>query len=144
VVCQGPRTRLRRAMKLTLGGIKYPEMIRVTLTDAAYDAIASSLPTGAARWPMQRDRGQCFIRVEAGVVKPHEGHAQARRDLQPSHPAARQIGVVGNQNNAQFAGIPRVASGLSLPRPSLRTKTRISLSSSRLRFLRLERLAGFR
>ena len=31
------------------------EMIRVALTDAAYDAIASTLPKGAARWPMQRD-----------------------------------------------------------------------------------------
>jgi hypothetical protein len=38
-------------------------MIRVTLTDAAYDAIASTLPKGAARLPMQRNRGQCFIHV---------------------------------------------------------------------------------
>jgi hypothetical protein len=43
-------------------------MIRVALTDAAYDAIASTLPKGAAWWPMQRDRGQCFIQVEAAVV----------------------------------------------------------------------------
>jgi hypothetical protein len=33
-----------------------------------YDAIASTLPKGAARWPMQRDRGQCFIQVEAAVI----------------------------------------------------------------------------
>jgi hypothetical protein len=32
-------------------------MIRVGLTDAAYDAIASTLPKGAARWPVQRDQG---------------------------------------------------------------------------------------
>jgi hypothetical protein len=43
-------------------------MIRVALTDAAYDAIASMLPRGAARWPMQRDRGQSFVQVEAAVV----------------------------------------------------------------------------
>ena len=43
-------------------------MIRVALTDAAYDAIAATLPKGAARWPTQRDRGQCFIQVEAAVV----------------------------------------------------------------------------
>jgi hypothetical protein len=43
-------------------------MIRVALTDAAYDAIASTLPRGVARWPTQRDRGQCFIQVEAAVV----------------------------------------------------------------------------
>ena len=49
-------------------GIKCREMIRVVLTDEAYDAIASTLPKGAARWPMQRDRGQCFIQVEAAVV----------------------------------------------------------------------------
>ena len=43
-------------------------MIRIALTDAAFDAIASTLPKGAARWPMQRDRGQCFIQVEAAMV----------------------------------------------------------------------------
>ena len=59
--CVGPR-------KYRSAGIKCPEMIRVVLTDAAYDAIASTLPKGAARWPMQRDRGQCFIQVEAAVV----------------------------------------------------------------------------
>ena len=48
--------------------IKWPEMIRVVRTDEAYDAIASTLPKGAARWPMQRDRGQCFIQVEAAMV----------------------------------------------------------------------------
>jgi hypothetical protein len=43
-------------------------LIRVVLTDAAYDAIASTLPKGAARWPMQRDRDQCFIQIEAALV----------------------------------------------------------------------------
>ncbi len=43
-------------------------MIRIVLTKAAYDAIASTLPKGAARWPMQREHGQCFIQVEAAVV----------------------------------------------------------------------------
>jgi hypothetical protein len=58
-------------------------MIRVALTDAAYDAIASTLPKGAARWPMQRDQGQCFIQVEAAVVdrmramrRPGESYSQ--------------------------------------------------------------------
>jgi hypothetical protein len=58
-------------------------MIRVALTDAAYDAIASTLPRGAARWPTQRDRGQCFIQVEAAVVnrmramsRPGESYSQ--------------------------------------------------------------------
>jgi hypothetical protein len=55
-------------MKLPLGRDQVPEMIRVALTDAAYDAIASTLPKGAARWPMQRDRDQCFIQVQAAVV----------------------------------------------------------------------------
>ena len=51
--------------------------------DAAYDAIASTLPKGAARWLMQRDRGQCFIQVEAAVVdrmramrRPGESYSQ--------------------------------------------------------------------
>ena len=43
-------------------------MIRIALSDAAYDAIASTLPRGSARWPMQRDGDQCFIQVEAAVV----------------------------------------------------------------------------
>jgi hypothetical protein len=58
-------------------------MIRVALTDAAYDAIALGLPKGAARWPMQRDRGQCFIQVEAVVIdrmramrRPGESYSQ--------------------------------------------------------------------
>jgi hypothetical protein len=43
-------------------------MIRVALSESAYDAIASTLPKGSARWPMQRDGDQCFIQVEAAVV----------------------------------------------------------------------------
>jgi hypothetical protein len=42
-------------------------MIRVVLTDAVYDAIASTLPKGAARWPMQRDRGQCFLNQKGSL-----------------------------------------------------------------------------
>jgi hypothetical protein len=63
-------------------------MIRVALTDAAYDAIASTLPKGAARWPMQRDRGRCFIQVEAAVVdrmramrRPGESYGQVNLRL---------------------------------------------------------------
>jgi hypothetical protein len=43
-------------------------MIRIALSDSAYDAIAATLPKGSARWPMQRDGGQCFIQVESAVV----------------------------------------------------------------------------
>ena len=43
-------------------------MIRIALSEAAFDAIASTLPKGAARWPMQRQGDQCFIQVEAAVV----------------------------------------------------------------------------
>src|SRR5271165_189385 len=82
-VCDDPRRRVGRAMKLPPGRDQVPEMIRVALTDAAYDAIASTLPKGAARWPMQRDRGQCFIQVEAAVVdrmramrRPGESYSQ--------------------------------------------------------------------
>jgi hypothetical protein len=70
-------------MKLPLGRDRVPEMIRVVLTDAVYDAIASTLPKGAARWPMQREHGQCFIQVEAAVVdrmramrRPGEGYSE--------------------------------------------------------------------
>jgi hypothetical protein len=43
-------------------------MIRIVLSDVAYDAISLTLPKGSARWPMQRDRDQCFIQVEAAMV----------------------------------------------------------------------------
>ena len=43
-------------------------MIRIVLSDASYDAISSKLPKGSARWPMQRDRGQCFIQVKSAIV----------------------------------------------------------------------------
>ena len=43
-------------------------MIRVALTDAAYDAIASRLPKGAVRWPMQRNRCDASFEVESAVV----------------------------------------------------------------------------
>jgi hypothetical protein len=52
-VCDGVDGELRCTSKLPLS------------RDVAYDAIASTLPKGAARWPMQRNRGQCFIQVEA-------------------------------------------------------------------------------
>ena len=44
-------------------------MIRIALSDRAYDAISSTLPKGSARWPMQRDHGQCFIQVESAIVE---------------------------------------------------------------------------
>jgi hypothetical protein len=43
-------------------------MIRIALSDAAFEAIVSSLPRGSSRWPMQRDGDLCFIQVEAAVV----------------------------------------------------------------------------
>ena len=43
-------------------------MIRLVLTEGAYDVIATRLPKGSARWPMQRDREPSFIQVEAAVV----------------------------------------------------------------------------
>ena len=70
-------------------------MIRVALTDAAYDAIALRLPKGAARWPMQRDRGQCFIQVASVVIdrmramrRPGESYSQVILrlvELEPSN-----------------------------------------------------------
>ena len=60
-------------------------MIRNALTDAAYDANASTLPKGAARWPMPRDWDQCFIEVQAAVVdrmratrRPVESYSEVR------------------------------------------------------------------
>jgi hypothetical protein len=59
------------------------DMIRIALTEGAYDTIASTLPKGSARWPTQRDRGRCFIQVEAAVVDRMSG---MRRELQRRDP----------------------------------------------------------
>jgi hypothetical protein len=66
-------------------------MIRVVLSDAAYDVIASTLLKGAARGPMQRDRGQWLHTSRGGGGRQHEGHALAQRELQRSHLEARRI-----------------------------------------------------
>jgi hypothetical protein len=68
VVCDGLKNADVTPRNYRSIGITCREMIRVALTDAAYDAIAATLPEGAARWPMQRDRDQCFIQVEAAVI----------------------------------------------------------------------------
>jgi hypothetical protein len=68
-------------------------MIRVALTDAAYDAIASTPPKGAARWPMQRQQGQWLHPSRGGGGRPHQGHAQTPATAAASHLAARRIGI---------------------------------------------------
>jgi hypothetical protein len=55
-------------------GINCPEMIGVIVIDTAYDAIASTLPKGATRWPMQRDRRQWLHPSRGGGGRPHEGN----------------------------------------------------------------------
>jgi len=74
-----------------LAKIKSPEMIRIALTEAAYDAIASTLPKGAARWPMQRERDQCFIQVEAAVV--HRMRSMRRSGESYSSVILRLVGL---------------------------------------------------
>jgi hypothetical protein len=50
-------------------GIKCLEMIGVVLTDAAYDALASTLPKGAgAVGPCSAIGTQSFIQVKAAVI----------------------------------------------------------------------------
>jgi hypothetical protein len=80
-------------MKLPLGRDQVPEMIRVALTDAAYDAIAWTLPKGAARVAHAARSGQCFIQVEAVVVDRMRAMSRPGEDLQPGHLAARRTGT---------------------------------------------------
>jgi hypothetical protein len=76
------------AMKLSLSRVKCREIIRVVLTDEAYDAIASALPEGAARWSTQRDR---HCTSSAGERYGAEGHECGFRDnrLGPCRPKAQ-------------------------------------------------------
>jgi len=62
------RPRRHSAIKSPPRRAQVRKMIRIALSDAAYDAISSTLPKGSARWPMQRDRGQGFIQVESAIV----------------------------------------------------------------------------
>jgi hypothetical protein len=61
-VCDGLDRELRRTSKLSFS------------RDVTYDAIASTLPNGAARWPMQRDRCQWLHPSRGGGGRPHEGN----------------------------------------------------------------------
>ena len=89
-------------------------MIRIALSDAAYNAISSTLPKGSARWPMQRDGGGCFIQVEPAIVErmramrePGESYSSVilrlvdlqRREREPTAPG-----------NIQEISDPRLAS----------------------------------
>jgi hypothetical protein len=68
-------------------------MIRIALSDAAYDAISSTLPKGSARWPMQRDHGQCFIQVESAIVDRMRAMRRPGESYSYRHPAARRTSV---------------------------------------------------
>ena len=61
-------------------------MIRIAITPAAYRAVCSTLPEDAPLWPLQRQGGPTPVHVEAAVLDPSEGHAQARRELQRRQP----------------------------------------------------------
>jgi len=75
-------------------------MIPVVLTEGAYDAIASALPKGSARWPMQRERRKCFIQVEAAVFdrmrtmrRPSEDYSDASLRLVELEAAASRLQI---------------------------------------------------
>ena len=54
-------------MKLPPGWYQLFVVIRVALTNSAYDAIASTLPQGLST-VAHADNGKCFIQVEAAAV----------------------------------------------------------------------------
>jgi hypothetical protein len=58
--------------------------------NAVYDAIASTLPKGAARWPTKGDRGQCFFQVEAAVVDPLRTMRRPGESYSEVHRTARR------------------------------------------------------
>jgi hypothetical protein len=98
-------------------------MIGVVLADAAYDAIASTLPKGAARWPVRRDRDQCFIQVEAALVdrmmairRPGESYSEVIF-------AVSRIGIIPTTSTADSLGISS-ARILALCGPRIRTTRR--------------------
>ena len=75
-ICDGPRRRLRRAMRnYRSAGIKCPEMIHVALTDAAYDAIASTL----LRRKMSDDR-----QYAPATLRNHDFILDVLRDVLPT------------------------------------------------------------
>ena len=57
--------------------------------DAVYDAIASTLPKGAARVAHASQAGQMLHPSRGGGSRPHQGHAQAQLEVHGRHPEAR-------------------------------------------------------
>jgi hypothetical protein len=87
-ICDGLDGELRCTSKLPLS------------RNVAYDAIASTLPKGAARRPLQRDWGQCFIQVEAAVV-------DRMRAMRRPGESYRDV-ISGSSNSRRGGGGPEV------------------------------------
>ena len=54
-------------------------MVRIAITAAAYDAIASTLPEDAPLWPVIRQGGQVPHPRRGGRPRPSAGHARTGR-----------------------------------------------------------------
>ena len=61
-------------------------MIRIAITEAAFEAIAQTLPLGSVGYENEvNERGERLIWLEPTVVQPPQGHARPRRELQRRH-----------------------------------------------------------
>jgi hypothetical protein len=65
-------------------------MIRIAITAAANDAIASALPEDAPLWPVHRRDGQLPHPHRGGRPRPPHGNVEARRELFGRHSPARR------------------------------------------------------
>ena len=64
-------------------------MIRIAIGQAAFDAIASTIPIGSVGYEGQtNEKGERLIWLDPGVVDRLRSPARAGRDLQRCYPAA--------------------------------------------------------
>jgi hypothetical protein len=79
-------------------------MIRIAITQAAYDAIAATLPLGSVGYETQRTQnGKVFIWLERRAIDRLTAERRRGEDLQPHHhPAGRNRGVSPRPRGADF------------------------------------------
>jgi hypothetical protein len=64
----------------------------ISITAEGFAAIKATRPKGSKAEARPDGKGGYLIALPHGGRRPHEGHAQARQELQPSHLEARRIG----------------------------------------------------
>ena len=69
-------------------------MIRIAITQAAFDAIAATLPLGSVSYENALDEGRALHLARSHVVDRLQGSSRAGRGLQRRDPAAGDVAAL--------------------------------------------------